>query len=225
MDGEEADRALIVDLIHRSRAAIWTQDLAAYQSCFVHAGYTTRWNASARDGIFVRKGWDAIEERVRHLFADPRFRNPSYAHDTTVENLDLRISGDMAWATYNQIYPGESAGPSYEVRFFERHEGQWRIAFLGFLDLRVGRHDAPVLLLDRTGAVRWMSPAAAPLLDADEDLVIRNHRLRVRDSRADRSLQAAIKWAGSLDDSLIPGRGTLPIVLALGEGSPRKSGG
>jgi CDP-glycerol glycerophosphotransferase len=136
---DKSDREELIALIHRNRIAVWTRDFEAYQACFVHAPYTARWNASPLAGIFVREGWDEIARRTRLTLADPAFGNPAYAYDTKVENLQLQIGGDMAWATYRQRYPGipdHHAGPgaSYEMRVFERHDGEWRIAFLGFLD-------------------------------------------------------------------------------------------
>jgi DNA-binding CsgD family transcriptional regulator len=60
------------------------------------------------------------------------------------------------------------------------------------------------------------------VLDADDDVVIRNGRVRIRDTKTDQKLQAAIKWAAGLDVSLIAPRRALPIVLEAGEGLPTK---
>jgi DNA-binding CsgD family transcriptional regulator len=43
-----------------------------------------------------------------------------------------------------------------------------------------------------------------------------------RNSLADRSLYAAIRWAEDLGKDFIPRRGSLPVVLDAGEGSPAK---
>jgi DNA-binding CsgD family transcriptional regulator len=51
-------------------------------------------------------------------------------------------------------------------------------------------------------------------------VVIRGGRLRMRDSRADQKLQAAVRWAAGLDLKVVPGRGALPIIVDRGEGSP-----
>jgi DNA-binding CsgD family transcriptional regulator len=223
------DEADILDLIHRNRIAIWLHDLDLYQQCFVHADYLTRWNASRTGGVFIRQGWDNIEARVKHLFTDPTVRSPRNAHETTVENLMLRIDGDMAWATFDQKYPSEeqvSIVEDYrhtrEVRVFERHGGDWRIAFWGVMNQSVTGHDAAVLHLDGEGTVTWASTQARAALATDDDLVIRNGRLRVRDSRTDQKLQAAIKWAAGLDTSFLVGRGSIPVVLEAGEGLPTR---
>jgi len=223
------DRAAIVEVIHRSRIAIWTHDFEAYATCFVHAGYLTRWNASRQAGIFRREGWDDIAARVQRAFKDETLRIAGYAFDARVENLQLRISGDMAWATFDQIYPSINmdhhyypGGASHEVRVFERQDGRWLIAFLGVMHGSVGRYDTPILHVTPEGEVTWQSPAAAVALAEDDDLTIRSGRVRFRDSRADRKLKAALQWAVARDQALLPKRGTLPIVVEAGEGLPAK---
>jgi DNA-binding CsgD family transcriptional regulator len=221
------DEEEILDVIHRNRIAVWTQDFPTYETCFVHADYTTRWNASRSIGLSVRQGWDDIASRVQAMFSDTAFRNEDNAHKTTVENLKLHIHGDMAWATFDQRYPGTHldinlSELSREVRVFERHDGKWRIAFWGVMDQSVGGRDAAVIHLSPDGAVTWQSLAATAVLAEEDDLVIRAGKLRIRDSRTDQKLQAAIKWAAGVDGGFLPARGALPIVLEAGEGLPTK---
>lgn len=219
------DAAEILALIHANRIAIWTGDFEAWEKCFVHAPYTTRWGWWRSGGIFVHQGWDNLADRVRR---NPPPVNRQNAFDTKVENLQLRISQDMAWATFDQRYPEQSFGGyvreglNREVRFFERHDGRWKIAFLGYLDTSSSAAGSVLVRLDGEGRVLWKSPAAIDALDADDDLVIRGGRLRVRDSRTDQKLQAAIRWAAELDRGLIPSHGAVPIVMEAGEGLPTK---
>lgn len=222
------DEAELLELIHRNRIAAWTQDYDLYQSCFVHAPYATRWNASRRTGIFVRESWDEISERVRLMFStEPHLKIPANGYDATVENLVLRIDGDIAWARYNQRYPGipsrvHNRAYSREIRIFERHDGQWKIAFLGYLDDEPGPDDRIFIQLDSSGRVVWQGQAAAAILAADGDLAIRSGHLRIRDAAVDRRLQAAIRWAGEHDKTFLPSRGAVPIVLSGGQGIAAK---
>ena len=223
------DRDAIVDVLHRMRIAVWTHDFEAYSSCFVHADYLTRWHASRYVGVFRRLGWTDIAARVRKSFEDPTLLIERYAHETRIENLNLRISGDMAWATFDQIYPSIGmdryyylGGVSHEVRVLEKHNGTWLVAFLGVMHGSVGRYDTPIPQVTSDGEVTWQSPAAAAALEADDDLVIRNGRVRFRDAKADKKLQAALAWAAARDTGLLPQRGTLPLVIEAGEGLPAK---
>jgi DNA-binding CsgD family transcriptional regulator len=238
MSNQSADEAAILALIHRNRIAIWMLDFDMYEKCFVHDADTTRWNASPIAGIHVRQGWDDISAAARRMFE--AFKGQTHhanAYDTEVLDLRIRVSGDMAWASYRQKYPRaeppsgweptrpwDHAGnaPSHEVRIFERHGGEWRIAFLGYLDPDSGRSGAALLRLAPDGAVEWQNPAAIAVLASDDDLVIRNGRLRIRDSKVDAQLQAAIKWAAALSAPMVPSRGSLPIVMQAGQDMPAK---
>lgn len=227
--GDAEERSAIVDVLHRTRIAIWTHDFDAYASCFVHADYVTRWNASRHVGVFRRQGWDDIATRVRKTFEDESLRIPQYAHEARIENLNLRIVGDMAWATFDQIYPSVGqdrhyyyGGVSHEVRVLEKHDGTWLIVFLGVMHGSVGRHDTPILHVTPDGAVTWQSPSASAALETDDDVTIRNGRVRFRDARADKKLQAALRWAAERDTALLPQRGTFPVVVDAGEGLPAK---
>lgn len=228
MDEQSDDHAEILALIHANRIAMWTQDFEAYQNCFVHAPHTTRWGWWKPGGTFVRRGWDEISARVLEHFKDPRFNIPAFAFDTEVLNLQVRIGHEMAWALFDQRYPQRyldghrGLALTHEVRFFERHGGKWRIAFLGVLDNDAGTANEVTLRLADDGLVLWQSDAATAALEADDDLVIRGGRIRIRDSRSNARLQAAIRWAAQLDSGMMPVRGALPIVLEAGEGLPTK---
>jgi DNA-binding CsgD family transcriptional regulator len=223
-----ADEAELLELIHRNRIAVWMQDYELYQSCFVHAPYATRWNASRRTGIFVRESWDEISDRLRIMFAtEPQMKIPANAYETTVENLVLRVDGDIAWARFNQRYPGipsrvHNRAYSREIRIFERHDGRWKIAFLGYLDDEPGPDDRVFIELDPTGRIIWQGQAAAGIVADDRDFTVRGGHLHLRDTAADRRLQAAIRWAAERDKSFLPGRGAVPIVLEGGQGVPAK---
>jgi DNA-binding CsgD family transcriptional regulator len=222
------DETDILELIHRNRIAVWTHDFETYQTCFAHADYIARWNASRSGGIFRRIGWDDVSARVRKQFEIEAYRSERNAHETAVENLMLRIDGDMAWATFDQIYPThphgiyDTGGVSHEVRVFERHGGKWLIVFWGVMHGSVVSDHLPILHVSAGGEVLWQSPAAASVLEADDDLTIRNGKVRFRDSRVNEKLQAALQWAAARDTYLLPRRGTLPIVVDAGDGIPMK---
>jgi DNA-binding CsgD family transcriptional regulator len=227
-DKAQSDEEQILELIHRNRIAVWTHDFDAYQSCFAHADYITRWNASRSGGIFRRMGWEDVSARVRKQFEVEAYRSERNAHETTVENLNLRIADDMAWATFDQFYPTEllsvydTGGVSHEVRVFERHAGKWLIVFWGIMHGSVVSDLLPILHLTAEGQVTWQSPAAAEVLEADDDFTIRNGKARFRDAKVNEKLQAALRWAAARDTYLLPTRGSLPIVVDAGAGSPMK---
>jgi DNA-binding CsgD family transcriptional regulator len=228
MADQAADRAAITELIHRNRITIWMRDFDGWADCFVHEPYLVRWGWWRRGGAFYRRGWDEISKRLQVEMLERPEPRPSLAYDTIVENLHIHFAGDdVSWAHFNQQYPaeavdgGDGPGRTYEFRLFERHAGQWKIASFGFID-SVDAPNAQMLRLGPNGQLQWMSAAARAKLDADDDLMIRAGRLRVRDARTDQKLQAAISWALTIDNTYMSRRASVPIVLEAGEGSPVK---
>ena len=55
------------------------------------------------------------------------------------ERLNFQIYADVAWVTFEQhaVSTGEPQfdmpGLSYETRILERHNGKWKVAYLGYL--------------------------------------------------------------------------------------------
>lgn len=224
-DDLTGDEAEIVALIHRNRIAVWTNDFDTWDTCFVHAPYTTRWGWWRSGGIFIRQGFDLLSARLRTSHLPASDRN---AHDTRLVNLNLQIRGDMAWATFDQHYPMYDEpghiGPGivHEMRVFERIDGAWKIALLGFLDGNGGSFGARAIQLDPEGRVLWKSTAAEAALADSDDLVVRNGRLRFRDSRVDRKLQDAVKWAAAQDSGYMSANAAVPIVTEAGEDLPTR---
>ena len=89
-----------------------------------------------------------------------------------------------------------------------------KIAFVGFLDPGLGRQDASVIRLDPDGVRHWTSASAAAALGNEDDLVIRNGKLRIRTAGRNLKLQAVRSAAAAaLDRGVVPVHGALPIVL------------
>ena len=224
-DLETGDREAIIDLIHRNRIAVWTNDFDLWDSCFVHADYMTRWGWWRGGGPYMWRGFADLSARLRAEHPEP---NLDSAYKTTIEDLSLQIRGDMAWATFIQQYPRQDipdhVGPGrrLEMRVFERHGGQWKIALLGVLDADAGAVGTPMLRLDADGRILWASHPAPGTLEADDDLVVRGGVLHFRDRRIDRQLREALAWVGTLNTGYQPRQGSRPIVVEAGEGLPTK---
>lgn len=226
---EAEDRAEILELIHANRIGIWTKNFEMWAACFVHAPYTTRWGYNVQGGPFVRRSWDDLARRAEPVFDGREMPyNADFAHKTTVENLTLRICGDMAWAAFDQQYPEShhigfrGSNLTHELRVFERHDGRWKIAVLGHM-ANNGFHDgAAIIELGPDGSVKWASAEALRRLPYDDDLVIRNGKLRARDAACQRRLSAAVVWASNVDSGYNSGHGSLPVVHEVGEGLPTR---
>jgi DNA-binding CsgD family transcriptional regulator len=225
MTDQSADEAEILELIHRNRIAIWTGDYDLWGTCFVQSDYLTRWGWWKVGGIFIRHGWDDISARARSSGPPP---TDAYAYNTKVLNLRLQIRGDVAWGTYDQQYPSYSeaghVGPGLvrEMRVFERIDGQWKIALLAFLDSNAGQIDARMMQIDADGTAIWASPSAQAALADNDDIVVRNGKLRFRDGDLDKRFREALAWAATSDTEFMSNNGAVPIVAEAGENEPSR---
>jgi len=221
------DEVELLALLTRVRQSVAARDFDAYSDCWMHVPYAARWNASRVGGVFVRQGWQEIAERTRQSFAEGREPLPGGQDVDAMVDLDIRINGDFALVTFRRTYadvPPHRAGPDddYHLRLCERHEGRWKLVLVGFLDPGMGRRDVARIRLGPDGTVVWLDAAATERMAREDDLVVRNGRLQLRDSIANQKLQAAIRWAAELDSGVVPNRGAMPIVLDAGEGIPAR---
>ncbi len=134
----EKEKAAIVDVIERQAAAFWAKDFDGWADTWVHAPYVRRLGWSPTGGVVSVEGWEAIGVRMqKNMAADPK---PNLTPAKLVrERLEFRIYGDVAWLTFEQhgVATGEPRfdmpGLSYETRILEKHDGKWRVAYLGYL--------------------------------------------------------------------------------------------
>ena len=83
---------------------VWTQDFAAYETLLRPRRLHRRAGTASRSsGIFhpPRLGGH-LGSASRSQFENEASASTDYAYETTIEDLQLRICGDMAWATFDQ---------------------------------------------------------------------------------------------------------------------------
>lgn len=80
-----ADKATILELLHRSRFAIWTNNYELWATCFAQEPYLVRWGWWSGGGAFNRRGWDVISDRVRRDGMPPQ----SQTNAAETQILDL----------------------------------------------------------------------------------------------------------------------------------------
>jgi hypothetical protein len=134
----EKEKTAILEVIERQAAAFWAKDFERWAETWVHAPYVRRLGWSDTGGVVSVEGWEAIAARMqKNMAADPK---PNLTPAKLVrEHLEFRIYGDVAWLTFEQhgVATGEPRfdmpGLSYETRILEKHDGKWRVAYLGYL--------------------------------------------------------------------------------------------
>lgn len=134
----ESDEAAIMAVIEAEAAAYWNKDFDAFARCWVHGPHARRMGWWERSGIRLQRGWDEIAARMRQVMAESPEPNPN-AGRVRRDDVNIRVIGDMAWMTFDQtgIDTGDRdmdmPGVSHETRVLERHGGEWRLAYVGFL--------------------------------------------------------------------------------------------
>jgi hypothetical protein len=135
---QQSEAVAIMRVIAGESAAFWNKDYEAWAQCWVHAPYIRIMGWWARGGITVVEGWESLSARIKTtLTANPE-PNPTAAQ-VRRENLNLRTYQDMAWVTFDQygLDTGEldmdMPGVSRETRILEKHNGEWKIVYVGWL--------------------------------------------------------------------------------------------
>lgn len=133
----ETSRA-IVKVIEEESAAFWNKDFDGIARHWVHGPHARHMGWWSRGGVSVMRGWREIGARMKwQMEANPE-PNPT-ARTVRRENFSIQVSGDVAWMTFDQygIETGDRQmdmpGLSHETRILEKHGGEWKIVYVGWL--------------------------------------------------------------------------------------------
>lgn len=79
-----------------------------------------------------------MSENMRSVMAENPTPNPTAAK-VRRENVNVRVTENMAWVTFDQ-YGADTGEPdmdmpglSRETRILEKHDGAWKIVYVGWL--------------------------------------------------------------------------------------------
>ncbi|MDX1992389.1 MAG: nuclear transport factor 2 family protein [bacterium] len=135
MNPDEQD---IMQVIEAESNAFWMKDYAAWADCWLQAPYIRRLGWWARGGIRVTEGWEEFSGHVRESMEQNPTPNPKAAQ-VRREKVNIRTSDQMAWVTFEQ-YGADTGEPdmdmpglSHETRILEKHGGQWKLVYVGWL--------------------------------------------------------------------------------------------
>ena len=134
----EKEKAAIMKVLEGESAAFWNKDYEKWASYWVHEPYIRTMGWWKDGGVTVVEGWEERGPRTKkHMESSPKPNTTA----TTVNrvNLNFRIFKEVAWLTFDQY--GEDTGDSLmdmpglsrESRIFEKHDGQWKIVYTGWL--------------------------------------------------------------------------------------------
>lgn len=134
----EMEEAAIMKVITAESAAFWNKDFEKFAACWVHGPHIRTMGWWEAGGVTVVEGWEERAKRTkRHMEASPE-PNPT-ATNVIRKNMNIRIFKDVAWLTFDQY--GEDTGDpnmdmpglSRETRILEKQNGEWKIAYVGWL--------------------------------------------------------------------------------------------
>lgn len=128
----------VLGIIIAESAVFWNKDFGAWTACWAHVPYTRTMGWWAAGGVSVVEGWEAQSAAIRRVMQASPEPNPTAAR-VRRENVNVRIHDTMAWVTFDQY--GEDTGDSVmdmpglsrETRILERHAGEWKIVYAGWL--------------------------------------------------------------------------------------------
>lgn len=132
----EKEKAAIQALIAKETESYYRQDFETWKSTYLDDpgfrkyGY---WEGYPEKVVFYN-GFEPLKAEKKKQFD----ANQTLWQGSTEEraNENFRISQDMAWYTFEQFSYEKGTkkflGKSLETRILEKHEGQWKIAYLGY---------------------------------------------------------------------------------------------
>jgi DNA-binding CsgD family transcriptional regulator len=192
------DKAAILAVIHAETDAYMRRDFEALAAHWVHSPHARRMYAYSSIGNVVDEGWDVIKLRMQQTME----QNPAamdIATHVTWERMNIVVSGDMAWASYDQIGTRandkfEMAGTQHELKIFQRVDGRWKIECIVLMQRAVDNETCPLIEIGPDRKVLWMNAEGHEQIDAHRGLMISGGRLRARSRAHDDGLRDAVAW-------------------------------
>ena len=130
----------IMKVIAKETRAYFERDLEAWKATYVQTDYFRQhsyWEGWPTPVKSVQ-GWEAKLASSQNRFDPERPKDVWDGSKYEKENLNIRISksGDMAWVTFTETaihsQTKERVGEAIGTRVMEKHDGQWKIAYLGY---------------------------------------------------------------------------------------------
>lgn len=134
----EKERAAIMAVLEGESTAFWDKDYDKWASYWAQEPYIRTMGWWQDGGVTVVEGWEQRAARSKGNFEKSPDPNET-ATKVRRENVNMRIFKDVAWLTFDQY--GEDTGDtlmdmpglSRETRIMEKHNGDWKIVYVGWL--------------------------------------------------------------------------------------------
>ena len=138
----EKEKEAIKAVIEQSFAAYHEADYDQVVDTWVHEPYVLTSYASKNNQVQI-KGWQELDEFFKqHASNYDSIQMAGNWKYVSFENWDytIRVYQQCAWASFNSkfIFTWQEANidrESLHVSFLERHEGEWKIIYIDWVDL------------------------------------------------------------------------------------------
>lgn len=134
----EAEKKAIIDVINAETQAYMDFDFEQVISYYVHDSLNFRLTTGADDHVFL-EGWDEVEAFFRNELIDSNPNTPEDTHVTVEKNnYRIKLYEDAAYVICTEKWTYKRPDnlveiESLQVRFMEKVDGEWKIAFLSFI--------------------------------------------------------------------------------------------
>ncbi|MFK8036281.1 MAG: LuxR C-terminal-related transcriptional regulator [Hyphomicrobiales bacterium] len=218
-----SDEEEVLDFLQSEQDAYYSGDFEAFIDHWHHGPEVRRILAGPQVGTRIHRGWDELLPRFEEGFRQypQKFDNRAIIRN---ENVQVQVSGDMAWVSYDQIALDLPTGMhlpplSHGVKIVQRFNGKWKLICFTDIAPGIGRTDVPRIELAIDGRVVEINDLAKERLANHAGLLVSGDRIRARNRKFGPGLQAAIDGRKKdLATNLPPGfLNNVASVVPLGE--------
>lgn len=134
----EAEKAAIIQVINEETQAYLDYDYDKVISYFVHDSLNFRLSSGADDHVFM-EGWNEVDSFFKSDLGQGDPAALADAHVTvTKDNYRIKVYDNTAYVICTETWTYSANDNNLEiesrqVRFMEKVEGAWKIAFLSFI--------------------------------------------------------------------------------------------
>lgn len=134
----EAEKQAIIDVINAETEAYLDFDFEKVKSFYIQDSLSFRLTTGADDHVFL-EGWDEIEAFFRDELIEGNPHTPTDTHISVMkDDYKIRVYERSAFVLCSEKWTytmpdDEIEINSRQVRFMEKVDGEWKIAFLSFI--------------------------------------------------------------------------------------------
>jgi hypothetical protein len=132
----EKEKAAIQAVIAKETESYYRQDFESWKSTYLDSPAFRKFGywEGFKEKVTSNNGFESLKAEKKAQFEGDKTIWKGSTEERTNENF--RITRDMAWYTFEQFsYEKDTRkllGKSLETRVLEKHDGEWKIAYLGY---------------------------------------------------------------------------------------------